>query len=153
MLQTVVRHFKPLISSSDDYKFDEEEQIFLKRQFQELCDTQHEIKGSYLGKYAPPSTSYLSSGDETIKDDETALMDLQESNILWLQNLSSQNSEQVRTFLEKFPYTVAMCVLPTIEEWREVGKFLFISENRISQSRYDAICCSNLPSKVESTIS
>jgi hypothetical protein len=125
MLDRVIDAFElALVNETID---DLDEVTSIQDQMFHICSKQTGTRISNIGKYSPPCTKYLSTSDYAPEDDELVMMDVQESNLNWLEIASNQNLEEISTFLAKNPYNRSQCLFPLLETWKEVSLVCFMS--------------------------
>jgi hypothetical protein len=120
MLDRVIDSFE--LALVNEHTDDLDELISAQDRMYSMCRSHTEAKISNLGKYVPPVTTFLSTTEyASVAEDEILLMDCQESNVNWLELTSHRNLDELKGFLEKYPYSRSSCIFPLLETWKEVG--------------------------------
>lgn len=120
MLERVVDAFE--LSLVNEEAEDLNELITIQEKLEKMIYSQMVSRVSNLGRYLPPCTAYLSTNEyaTVASDDETVMMDMQESNLNWLENSSARNLDEIKAFLEMYPHSRASCIFPLIQSWNDV---------------------------------
>lgn len=123
---TQIRTLRKVLAYFEGTVFNADSAIEKKREQQglfELCRSQYKNNKAFMGRYRPPCTKFLSITNEVTADD-SAIMEIQEKNVTWLEQATLHNYSELNNFLAHISYTWDTCLLPLMETWEAQIKYL-----------------------------